>query len=60
MTEQSSAQSVDPVQFLKDYFIGKRIHPEMSLRGKKPTSYYENCVVLRNAHQTTILPRHAD
>jgi hypothetical protein len=32
MTEQSSAQSVDPVQFLKDYFRGKRIHPEFGLR----------------------------
>jgi hypothetical protein len=32
MTEQRSAQSPDPVQFLKDYFRGRRLQPELGLR----------------------------
>jgi hypothetical protein len=42
MTEQRSAQSVDPAQFLEDYFRGRRFHPELSLRvAAHPTRYVE-------------------
>jgi hypothetical protein len=42
MTEQRSAQSVDPVQLLEDYFRGRRFRPEFGLRViANPTRYVE-------------------
>lgn len=42
MPEQRSAQSVDPVQLLKDYFHDRRLQPEFGLRViTNPTGYVE-------------------